>query len=666
MAQLNTLVVKVMGDIKDVQAKLKKLDKRVATTNKKITKFTKGIKDGIGKFVKYAAAISVTIIAVRKMTRFITSSIQAYNEQVLSLTKLESTLKSTGRFTLETRDKMVEFANEMQRTTGISDTLVLSAEAIMTTFTQISTETFPEAITLAADMSKLFGQDLQQTVIQLGTALNDPIAGVGRLKRIGISFTEDQRESIKQFVAQNDVMSAQRVILDELQVEIGGTAVAMGQTMAGQMDVLKNSFTDMKEEIGFLTEGSLPTLILLSQNMVTIFTNFIAKFNESKRLLKEHSEQLAEKTVEELKLAISWQDAHTRSLNKTLLPLRDNIEELEKLEKRNRDQRKTLRDLKKQYDALNPTYRDAIAVLTELTTALEVAEEKEKKLKEGVEENEPPIEEQELDVSTLSDAWSRYADNMENAIDKNIKMKENVDILNTGLDEQQTAIREWGRSIQDQTGTAIEDYDKFIEKMKEVAEESELTAQQFFAAWDQSLNAVTGVFDQFFKNQLLMAEGNEKKIKEIIRNQAIAEKAFGIFKTIIDTIQGVARALKDYPWPFSLVVGSIVAAAGAVQTGLIIAQPLPALAEGGVAIRDTLAQIGEAEPEAVIPLTSDALKPFAQAIVGEIGKLQTPLAPYFAMGGTVVNVKIGNEPIIAAVQRAFDNKQLRANVKTIR
>jgi len=34
MAQsLNTLVVKVMGDIKDVQAKLGKLDKRVKTTN---------------------------------------------------------------------------------------------------------------------------------------------------------------------------------------------------------------------------------------------------------------------------------------------------------------------------------------------------------------------------------------------------------------------------------------------------------------------------------------------------------------------------------------------------------------------------------------------------------------------------------------------------------
>ena len=642
MAQLNTLVVKVMGDIKDVQAKLKKLDKRVATTNKKINKFTKGIKDGIGKFVKYAAAISVTIIAIRKMTRFITSSITAYNEQVLSLTKLESTLKSTGRFTLETRDKMVEFANEMQRTTGISDTLVLSAEAIMTTFTQINTETFPEAITLAADMSKLFGQDLQQSVIQLGTALNDPITGVGRLRRIGISFSEEQKKSIKLFVEQNDLMSAQRVILDELQVEIGGTAVAMGQTMAGQMDVLKNSFTDMKEEIGFLTEGSLPTLILLSQNMVTIFTNFIAKFNESKRLLKEHSEQLAEKTVEELKLAISWQDAHTISLNKTLLPLRDNIEELEKLEKRNRDQRKTLRDLKKQYDALNPTYRDAIAVLTELTTALEEAEKKEKKLKEGVEETEPPIEEQELDVSTLSDAWSRYADNMRNATNENINSVEKINMMTTGLEEQQTVIREWSRTIQDETGNIIDSIDDLIKAEETLGEKHEAIFK------DKMVDAWVELFD--------VSRSMSENIKE-------ATKAL-----FVSFLRGLGKEFAALAIALAFLLQFVAAARNALAASVMFAAAaaIQNLAQGGVTTRATLAQIGEAGPEAVVPLSADALKPFAQAIVGEIGKLQAPGAPNIAMGNNIFNIKIGSEPIIRVVQKGFDNKQLRANVKTIR
>ncbi|KKK89744.1 hypothetical protein LCGC14_2730030, partial [marine sediment metagenome] len=426
-----------------------------------------------------------------------------------------------------------------------------------------------------------------------------------------------------QFVAQNDLMSAQRVILDELQVEIGGTAVAMGQTMAGQMDVLKNSFTDMKEEIGFLTEGSLPTLILLSQNMVTIFTNFIAKFNESKRLLKEHSEQLAEKTVEELKLAISWQDAHTRSLNKTLLPLRDNIEELENLEKRLRIQRKTLRDLKKQYDALNPTYRDAIAVLTELTTALEEAEKKEKKLKKGVEENELPIEEQELDVSTLSDAWSRYADNMKNATDKNIKMKENVDILNTGLDEQQTVIREWSRTIQDETGNVIDSIDDIIKAEETMGEKhEEIFKTKMVDAWIELAD---------------VSRSMSENIKE-------AMKAL-----LVSFLRGLGREFAVIAGAMLVLLNFVAAARNAIAASLMFAaaSAIQNLAEGGVATRATLAQIGEAGPEAVVPLSKDALKPFAQAIVGEIGKLQAPGAPNIAMGGNTFLVQIGNEPIKA-------------------
>ena len=203
-------------------------------------------------------------------------------------------------------------------------------------------------------------------------------------------------------------------------------------------------------------------------------------------------------------------------------------------------------------------------------------------------------------------------------------------------------------------------------KTKELGEQAKLTAEQYLSGWETSLDALDGAFSQYYENQLLMAEGNEQQTKEIRRKQAKTEKAFGIFRTIIDTIQGISRALADYPWPFSLIVAAIVGAAGAVQTALIAGKPLPALQEGGIAIKDTLAQIGEAGPEAVIPLSSDALKPFAQAIVGEIGKLQAPGAPNIAMGSNTFNIQIGSEPIIRVVQKGFDNKQLRANVKTIR
>ena len=108
----------------------------------------------------------------------------------------------------------------------------------------------------AADMSAMFGQSMQQSVIQLGTALNDPIAGVGRLMRIGVSFSEEQRKSIKLFMDQNDVMSAQKVILQELEHEFGGVAEALADTFFGRWTQLVNAIAELAGSFGQIIEKS--------------------------------------------------------------------------------------------------------------------------------------------------------------------------------------------------------------------------------------------------------------------------------------------------------------------------------------------------------------------------------------------------------------------------
>jgi hypothetical protein len=57
--------------------------------------------------------------------------------------------------------------------------------------------------------------------------------------------------------------------------------------------------------------------------------------------------------------------------------------------------------------------------------------------------------------------------------------------------------------------------------------------------------------------------------------QAFGKKGFAIYKifaslqAVVSTAAGVARALADWPWPYSLIVGGIVAAAGAIQIAKI-------------------------------------------------------------------------------------------------
>lgn len=281
----------------------------LSKTKQSTEKFSSGVGKSLKKIALMAGAAGGAYIAMKKLGDFMKSSLQAYKNQEIAETKLNAALEATGRYSETAEEMLHNFAAEMQEATGIGDDLIIAASGIMTTFTKIGTETFPEALEAAANMSKMFGQDLQQSVIQLGTALNDPILGIGRLKRIGISFTEDQRESVKQFMAQNDIMSAQRIILDELNLEIGGVARALGETYAGQVDILKGSMGDLKEEIGELMANQLKPMLPVIIDLTTATKNFVAQINANKEAWLLYQKALAtgeeERTREEIEALVS-------------------------------------------------------------------------------------------------------------------------------------------------------------------------------------------------------------------------------------------------------------------------------------------------------------------------------------------------------------------------
>ena len=214
-------------------------------------------KKAVGGFLKLATTITAVVAVARKLVAVFKENESLYRAQALAETQLQAALLATENQIGLTTTQLVAMASEMQRLIVVSDDEIISAQALMTTFTQIGGKVFPDAIKAAADMSAMFGQDLQQSVISLGTALNDPIVGIGRLRRIGISFTEEQKESIEQFVEQNDIMSAQRVILDELGAEFGGVAEAMGREAVNASEALRLAQSDLREEFGRLTTNAL-------------------------------------------------------------------------------------------------------------------------------------------------------------------------------------------------------------------------------------------------------------------------------------------------------------------------------------------------------------------------------------------------------------------------
>ncbi len=181
--------------------------------------------------------------------------IRATREQEKALAQLEARLKSTGGVAGLTKKQLVDFAAALQQTTTYGDEAILSMQSLLLTFTNFRGRVFEEATRAALDLATAMGTDLKSAALQLGKALNDPVKGITALTRVGVSFSDAQKETIKAMVETGDVAGAQRLILKELNTEFGGAAEAAADTFGGALQQLQNAMGDLLEAPGGLDDA---------------------------------------------------------------------------------------------------------------------------------------------------------------------------------------------------------------------------------------------------------------------------------------------------------------------------------------------------------------------------------------------------------------------------
>lgn len=164
--------------------------------------------------------------------------------------QLAAALESTHGAAGMSAKALEDMAISLSHVSMMDDEAIKKGEALLLTFTKVGKDVFPGAMQAALDMSTALGTDLQSSVIQLGKALNDPIRGVTALQRVGVSFTESQRDQIKTLVETGHALEAQKLILDELSTEFGGQAAAAADTYAGSVAQMQNELNNLAEEVG--------------------------------------------------------------------------------------------------------------------------------------------------------------------------------------------------------------------------------------------------------------------------------------------------------------------------------------------------------------------------------------------------------------------------------
>lgn len=213
-----------------------------------------GIASSVGKLAAQALISAGAVDAMRRALEF---SIQSAAEAERVDAQLTAALSSTAGAAGMTKNELESLATELSRVSTYDDEAIKSTEALLLTFTQVGKNVFPEATQAILDMSTAMGQDLKTSTIQIGKALNDPIKGITALRRAGVSFTEDQEKLIASLVESGNTMEAQKIILDELSREFGGSAAAAVDTYEGQIKQLKNEIGNLAEAYG---EDLLPAI----------------------------------------------------------------------------------------------------------------------------------------------------------------------------------------------------------------------------------------------------------------------------------------------------------------------------------------------------------------------------------------------------------------------
>lgn len=216
-----------------------------------------GLNTGLGLTATVAIAAGAAIGGIGLAA---VSGVRRAAEFERQMFRIEALIKATGGAAGLTSGQILDFARDLDKATLQSKRGILDASGALLTFRSISGDAFKRTLTLAADVSEVFGTDLRSATLQLAKALQDPARNLSQLSRSGITFSKAQIDVIKKLQETNRLAEAQTIIFRELEQQFGGAAAKAASGFAGQLDRAAFELNEALETLGtallpVVTEG---------------------------------------------------------------------------------------------------------------------------------------------------------------------------------------------------------------------------------------------------------------------------------------------------------------------------------------------------------------------------------------------------------------------------
>ena len=223
------------------------------------------------------------IFAIEKIIEFGKESFEAFTDANMASAQLDATLTSTNNAVGLSREELNKLSEDLSKNSLYTTTAVTSMQSVLTTFTSIHEDVFPKAQQAIADLATKMHGDLQGAAVQVGKALQDPVQGITALRKVGVSFSDEQQSVIQKLIETGHAAEAQTIILKELNTEFGGSAEA-----AMKADPWGAFKKDMEET--HVSVGALINMALV--HLIPVLTSIREAVKSASEWLKEHREVL--------------------------------------------------------------------------------------------------------------------------------------------------------------------------------------------------------------------------------------------------------------------------------------------------------------------------------------------------------------------------------------
>jgi hypothetical protein len=234
---------------------------RATTHSQRLGKIGGGVMKAGLLGVGAAAAIAVTGITagVFAIKRWADEGADAAKQQLL----LDRQIEKSGKVSKAQAAAINEQAGALLNLTGVDDDAIKGADALLLRYGATGNQVL-KLTPLIVDLAKAQGISLEAATKSVGKALN---GNAGALGRYGIVVDKTKLKT--------DAFGATQ---DALTKKVGGTAAAMGKTLPGQLDILRERLANVREEAGQRLAPSLLRLVtVVASKGIPVFQKLVER-----------------------------------------------------------------------------------------------------------------------------------------------------------------------------------------------------------------------------------------------------------------------------------------------------------------------------------------------------------------------------------------------------